>query len=529
VNGSPGVAARADAAPDERGDVRIAARGPLWRPVLVIIALAIAVSLPLLLPPVLPMADLGGHLGRYAIQLDAGHDPQLAQWYTFRWLLIPNLGADLLVQALGPVMGLEPAVRAIAMLAVFLQAAGFLAVSRVVHGRITPFAIFALPFVYAHSLLYGFLNYTLSLGLLWCSLALWIAMGEGRARRSRWAVFALVATVMWACHLVGWALLCIAAGSYELWRQYERKGHRPVPAAIASIGPLSCLLVPWIVKLLTFQPATGSGKTAGFFRMADKLGELFQVFRDHWYPFDLISVEIVVVVIVGSWFFRWTQLNRGLILAAAITAVCVIVVPDRLLGSFFADQRLIEPALLFALLAIDLSGRAPARLLRVLFAAAVLFAGARLVGATVSLWQFGNRSANDLKVLAALPRHAQMVTLRAIACPPPIRWPFDRRTHLAGYAIERRHAFSNDQWELPGAQLLHVHNPAAGRFEADDSQITYETPCRGDVGVVANAEQVPAAIPYLWVIWSTGTKPLSQWQPFARSGDSVLYRRAAVR
>ncbi len=488
------------------------------------IAIAILVAMPVLLPPVLPLADLGGHLGRYAIQLDGGRDPQLAQWYTFRWLLIPNLGVDLLVQLLGPMIGLEPAVKLIVFVTAFLQAFGLLILSRVVHGRITPFAIFALPFVYAHSFLYGFLNYTLSLGLLWCSLALWIAMSEGSALKRRWPVFALIATVVWTCHLVGWALLCIAAGSQELVRQHERKG-RLLPAAFASIAPLSCLLVPWAIKLLVLSASTGMGKTSGFFRMSAKLDKLFQVFRDQWYLFDVVSLEIVGVLILGSWFTRWTRLNRGLTLAALITAVCVIVVPNRLLGSFFADQRLIEPTLLFALLAIGLSGRGPARLPLALFGAAAIFAGARLAGSSLSLWQLGNRSARDLTVLEALPRHAQMISFRARPCPPPMQWTIDRWTHLSGYAIARRHAFSNDQWEVPGAQLLHIHNPVAGRFETDDSQIVYEVPCRGRRGVVAKAEQVPTAIPYLWVIWSGEPKPLRFWQPLARNGRSILYRR----
>jgi hypothetical protein len=104
----------------------------------------------------------------------------------------------------------------------------------------------------------------------------------------------------------------------------------------------------------------------------------------------------------------------------------------------------------------------------------------------------------------------------------------DRRTHLSGYAIARRHAFSNDQWEVPGAQLLRVHSPAVGRFEIDDSQIVYETPCNGRQGVVTKASQVPRAVPYLWVIWTERPKPLSGWEPLARNDRSILYRRATA-
>jgi hypothetical protein len=518
LNGSRATVSAADSA----------ARGGAGRPLssrhaVLIVGLAVLVTLPLLFPPVLPLTDLAGHIGRYAVQLDAGRDPQLAQWYSFSWQLLPNLGADLLIEALGPLIGLEPAVRAIVILAVFLQALGILATSRALHGRVTPFAIAALALIYGHSTLFGFLNYMLALGLLWCSLALWIAMSRGADARHRWPVFALVAMVIWTCHLVGWGLLCIAVGSHELMRQLERQ-RSLFRALVASVLPLSWLLVPWLVKLATFAPSAGAGKTEGWFLMAKKGNALAGVLRDQWHVFDVASVALIGGLIVGSWLTKWTRLNRAMMLAAAITAVFVIVVPQRLLGSFFADQRLIEPALLFALLAIRLSGRGPSRLPRVLFAAALLFTGARLAGNVVSLWQLGNRSANALAVLKDLPRNAQLVTFRALRCPPPKRM-FDRWTHLAGYAIARRHAFANDQWQVPGGQLLRVHNPAAGRFQADDSQIAYEVGCFGKPGLADKAAQVPGAIPYLWVLWSGQPGALDGWEPIARNGGSVLYRR----
>jgi hypothetical protein len=498
--------------------------GSLWLPILV----ALVVASPLLLPPVLPLTDLGGHIGRYAVQLDAGRDPQLAQWYSFTWQLIPNLGADLLVQSIAPLVGLELAVRAIVFAAAFLQALGMLATARAVHGRVTPFAVFALPLVYAHSFLYGFLNFVLSLGLMWCSLALWITMSKVERPRRRWLVFATVATVVWICHLVGWGLLCIGAGGQEFVRQYERK-RGFVSAAAASILPLSCFLVPWVVKLLTFAHPTGSGANTGFFLLSDKLHDIARIFRDQWFAFDLVSVAAIVGLMCWSWLSPWTRLNRGLILAAAVTALAVILVPSRLMGSFFADQRLLEPTMLFALLAIGPSPRAPAKLMPALLTAAILFAGIRLASSAISLWQRGVQSASYLAVLEARPRGSQLIFFRAAACPPPSPWPIDRLTHLGGYAIVRRHAFSNDQWQVPGAQLLRVHNPAAGPFAVDNSQLTHETKCRGEPGIAAKAAQVPQAIPYIWVIWDNESAALAGWEPVARIGGSVLYRRASSR
>ena len=67
-----------------------------------IVLLSAVAAIPAMLTPVLPLIDLGGHVARYVVQLDAGRSPVLAHWYSFEWGLLPNLGVDLLVQLLAP-------------------------------------------------------------------------------------------------------------------------------------------------------------------------------------------------------------------------------------------------------------------------------------------------------------------------------------------------------------------------------------------------------------------------------------------
>ena len=57
------------------------------------------------------MVDLPGHIGRYRVQLDIAGSPVLQHYYAFRWQLIGNLGVDLIVQLLGPLIGIELAVK----------------------------------------------------------------------------------------------------------------------------------------------------------------------------------------------------------------------------------------------------------------------------------------------------------------------------------------------------------------------------------------------------------------------------------
>ena len=70
------------------------------------------------------LVDLPGHMGRYRVQLDRGAHPWLADWYKFEWSLIGNLGVDLLIEPLAPLIGLEPAVKLIVMAIPALTAAG---------------------------------------------------------------------------------------------------------------------------------------------------------------------------------------------------------------------------------------------------------------------------------------------------------------------------------------------------------------------------------------------------------------------
>jgi len=108
-------------------------------------ALMLLSMVPLLIPDVPPLLDLPGHMGRYRVQLDLAESEALQRFYTFEWALIANMGVDLLVQLLAPIIGLEPAVKLIVMAVPALTVIGFLWVAKEVHGQVPPTALFALP------------------------------------------------------------------------------------------------------------------------------------------------------------------------------------------------------------------------------------------------------------------------------------------------------------------------------------------------------------------------------------------------
>ncbi|HYI03891.1 MAG TPA: hypothetical protein VD858_03320, partial [Reyranella sp.] len=152
--------------------------GQWWQSRTLLALLIVAAATPLLIPATPPLIDLPGHIGRYRVQLDLANSPALQQYYDYEWRLIGNLGVDLLVQLLAPLIGLEPAVKLIVLMIPPLTVAGLLWVAFEVHGRIPPTALFALPFAYNYPFLFGFVNFALAMALALIAFALWLRLGR---------------------------------------------------------------------------------------------------------------------------------------------------------------------------------------------------------------------------------------------------------------------------------------------------------------------------------------------------------------
>jgi hypothetical protein len=470
------------------------------------------------------LVDLGGHLGRFAVQTDEGASPVLRQWYSFHWGMIPNLGTDLLVQALTPRLGLEPALRLVVTAIPGLQIAGWLLLARAVHGRVPPTTLFALPLAYGYPFQFGFLNFTLGMALGTILLAAWIWLGRRHRTVLRWFLFVPLSCVLWVTHLVGWAVFAILAGCSELvaWRG---RGLERRNACVAAAANLACLLAPWLVKLVA-GGAHGHGATLEWFDLEAKAFYLIMPLRDRWAIWDIGSALVILGMIGWSWRSRQMTRDAGLALGAMMLTASYLAVPRLLLGSAYADMRLMPAMLAMALLAVRPGPLADRRTMAVLALAGLSFTGARLAGNTWSLALFDRTMRDDLVALDAVPTGSQLVILTIETCDPSIvPWQRERRFHLGGYAIARRHAFSNDQWVIPGGQLLQVHNPAAGSFETDPSETAHEQPCRHHPGLDTIMARIPPAMKLAWILDDGRARAFPGWHPLRFTPASVLYGR----
>jgi hypothetical protein len=507
------------AAPPSRLGLR-----PWWETRWFVAAMILVAFLPLLYPPVPPLVDLLGHMGRYRVQLDLASSPDLQRYFDFDWHLIGNLGVDILMVPLAKLVGLELAIKLIAMAIPPLTVAGFLWVAREVHNRLPPTALFALPFALGHPFLFGFLNFTLAMALAFLAFGLWLRLARLGRTRLRAVLFVPISFVLFVTHTFGWGTLGLLAFSAEAVRQHD-KGIGWWRAALKAALHAGVMAAPLLV-MLAWRSTVQQGGTADWFNLTAKASWVMMALRDRWQWFDYASVAAVLVMIVEARRRPELTFSRNLAFSALVLLVGFLVLPRIVFGSAYADMRLAPYMMAVAVLAIRFRGETVIPVARALAWLGLVFYMVRIAATTLSLALAADDQSAKLQALDHVPRGAAMVTLVGQDCGG--LWALPRNSHLGAVAIVRRHAFSNDQWTIEGANLLSVRYRQAGHFRADPSQIVRPRGCASNE--IWPVDQALAAIPrsafdYVWLVDPPAHDPrlLDGMTPIWRGQGSLLY------
>lgn len=490
------------------------------------VAMVLLAAVPLLYPPVPPLVDLLGHMGRYRVQLDLDSSPYLQAYYAFDWSIMGNLGVDLLVALLAPIMGLEPAVKLIIITIPMMTVGGMLWVAREVHHRLPPTVMFALPFAYGHHFQFGFVNYSLSVALALLAFGLWLRLGRLRKYRLRALVFVPISVVVWLCHAFGWGILGLLAVSAEVVRNHD-DGRSWWRSILRAAWHAMALTVP-LLLMLAWREGSG-GQTGDWFNWTNKLFSLRTALRDRWRVWDLVSAVIPVVVFLFAIVHPRLTLSRMLTFTALVLATAFALLPRIIFGSAYADMRLVPFLFAIALLAIRFRGKTDFALAQALAIAALVFCLARTGSLTWSLKLAADDHRDKLTALAHVPRGAAVVSFAGLGCTQETSWPMWRNAHLGGLVVVRREGFSNDHWDVAGAKLLGVTHPA-GRWRYDPSNLVVpdECPVRMAVPISWTLANFPReAFDYVWLL---DPPPFDQrlldgmTRVWARPDGSALYR-----
>ena len=277
-------------AADVTGNVR-----PWWESPACLTLVVLATMIPLVYPPIPPLVDLFGHMGRYRVELDLDHSPWLQAYYDYHWAAIGNLGVDLLVIPLGKLIGLEWAVKAIVLAIPPLTAAGFLWVAREVHGRVPPTAFFALPFIYGYPVPVRLRELHAFGGAGVPGVR---TLAEARAARAHRASRVAVRPDLARRLLLPHLRLGPARSDVLLGRRGPASRPRPhlVAAGIEAALRTSVMALPILIMLI-WRSETHGGQTVDWFDWKIKWRWIYSALRDRWKWFDIASLVAAALVV----------------------------------------------------------------------------------------------------------------------------------------------------------------------------------------------------------------------------------------
>ena len=501
-----------------------------WETRWAIIAAVLAVAVPLLWPTIPPLLDLPSHMASYHVSVNLAHSPDLQRYFAFHWQLIGNLGVDLLVVPLVPLLGVEGATKLVVLLIPTLTALGFLLIAREAHGRVPPTAFAALPLAYNYPLMFGFVNYCLAVAIAMLGLALWLRWPATRRGAARAAVFAAIALACWLAHAIGWVMLGVMCGAAELQRRWsagENVGRLLAGTTLACLP----LLAPLV--LMAIGPREQESSTSGWFNAFMIVKWAVTVLRDRWMAFDLASAAVLGALVCAAVArIGGLALRPALAWPAAALALLYVAAPQAIDGSYFVSARIVPYAVALAVLAIDTRalGRSRQGLLAL---AATAFLVVRLAGNLVSFALYDARYTRELAALDHIARGAAVLTFSGVPCEAATaNWYNPRLYHLSGLAVVRRDAFVNATWGIAGLHTLRVRYAAAGAFQGDPSEMVFYDPCPLAYTLTLEQALRRAPLPAFQNLWLIGIPP-ARWPhdprlvPVWSSGESVLYRIAA--
>ena len=451
------------------------------------LVMAFAATLPVLAAWAPQMTDYPSHLAGFKVMLDHGKDPFLTAYYSFHWEWTGNLGAELLMVPLAPLLGVEAAGRFIAWSIPLLTGLSLLAVTRALRGQIGVGAILAFLTIWSPSLLMGFINYSLSLALALFAFAAWVKLETWRWRP---LAFVPVGFVVWICHVSGWGVLGVLVFGYEWQRRKD----------------LTAILAPWplVFPLLPMLAGMGGNSQMGYGRQVFeyKWWIVYSGLRSHVQWLDLATAALVALLLVAAIATRRFDGRMGW--AAAILLLLTFAVPRHIFGGDYADYRLITAAILVACLAIDWQGPRWG-----MAAAAALFA-VRLAITTQHWYDDGRTAAQMVEALDRVPEGARVATAVAI---PRRQWEFGSFEHLGSYAVVYKSAMENSNFALPDVHLLSMREKDYRRFADPSQRILYAPWQKIDLRKFKAAKKAD----FLWYI---GTK-----RPVALpDGARILFR-----
>lgn len=520
---------------------------------------------PLLVCDLPPLIDYPNHLARLFVLASLPGDPELAKFYAPHWSVIPNLALDLAGPPLMDVLPVYAAGRLLIAVAVLLPVIGTVAYASALGGRWWALGVGLVA--WNNCLLYGFINFSIALGLALLLAAAWLRWRESRPFRAV-AIAAFGALVLFACHLMGLVFFAVLISGTELFRVLERgrsagvtQGRLPVmvgegppskpflgpaPQGVDG-GPAATMTAVWrdraaggapvallpeafrrglplalvfAVPALLYAASDLSqlGGDAAFLPPGQKLLQFAGVFSNYLAWLDAATAIVAIGLPVLCVLFGRGRFPAVAAVPMLVLFVAFLAAPYAWKGTYHLDTRL-AVMLDFMLFAGFIPGRWPRRWQVPPAVAIGLLFGVRMAVLTAA-WAAHQADIDDIRGALQPVRPGQAVYVASAGGDDGRgrRMSDGSRTdiHLGALALIERRAWWPFEFDNDSQQPMETKKPYGAMAERvgdlpDAAQAATADVCGFDYVLLTGADAAPAL-------------PPERFEALRRSGFAALYR-----
>jgi hypothetical protein len=432
---------------------------------LALTGLCIVLLVPLFVVDVPPLLDYPNHLARAFVLASLPQDTILGRLYAPHWSIIPNLALDIITPPLIKILPVYVAGRLLIAIAVLLPVLGTVACNTALGGRWWSLGVGL--YAYNCCLLYGFLNFLISIGVALLLAASWFRWRE--AHPSRAILLAVVgAPVLFACHLMGLLFFAILVGSAELSRLYRLRGRNLVRSVIQR-GVVLLLIFALPTILYGVSALQQLGGDAEFEGPVTKAIQAVTTFYNYSMPLDGLTAIVAIWLPLRSVVARTGTFPAPAGLAVIVIAVAYVAAPGAWKGTYVLDLRF-AIMLGFMLFAGFVPNAWPPAMRRGAAAVLVVLFVARMALLT-TVWADHRTDLADLRHVLHPVQPGQAVYVAEVSARErPAYWAANPHwralsngvrvdEHLGALALIERRAYWPFEFDIPSQQPIETREP----------------------------------------------------------------------
>lgn len=360
-----------------------------------------------------PILDFPNHFARIFLISGGIDQPFFHEAYALDWSRArTNIGIDLLAYWLGPVVGPDLLARSLLFLAIVLPPLGAIALNRRLFGGGHPFQVAILFLAWSTTLVGGFINFQIGLGLALLFALVDLKIGQDRLiLMNAWRM--VVCFLLTLDHLFAAGFYLVLSAGLELplrFRDFADRGALLTSTKrIVLAGAAGLLPIAGLVFSASGLPGGDQGDGFAWNTPLLALSNFLSAITSYFSAADVVLLAPIVVIIVEARSRKNIRVHAGLLVSTAFLLVLSLLAPRHAMGTGWISWRFPIMTLLAGAAAICPFPNTKGPLRGWLFAGTATAVFLR-TGLIAILWWQGDKDATAVqRVLAALPPNTNVL------------------------------------------------------------------------------------------------------------------------